>query len=326
MLHASGKTTIGFLVITGLLLMSTGNSAAGNKITIHPETLVTGTKVYLRDIATIEGSLNAIKNLGNILICSAPSPRKTRSISSSLIKSRLRRADCIGENCPLDCPDRVQVKSDYIEYSRTDIEAIIKKHIYKNISWNKHQVEIKNIFCKPVVLPRGRVSYSFNPAERDKSFIANYHDEILFCVDNDYKKKIHISARINVVCPVVVATRTIERNTVIQHQDLKLAMREITTCSDHIHTNLESVIGKSTRIRIDAYTMIRDKMVVAAPAVHKGDPVTIFLENRFIKLTVPGKALQRGAVGETIKVTNISSDQDIYAVVRSSKNVEVMFR
>ncbi len=44
-----------------------------------------------------------------------------------------------------------------------------------------------------------------------------------------------------------------------------------------------------------------------------------------MKLSVPARALERGAVGDTIRVVNTSSDKEVYAVVKSSKTVEVIF-
>lgn len=314
------------LMITAFVMIAGQTSAAAEKITVFPDSLIMGTDITLGKISVIEGSLNTISSLENIAICSAPLPKKTRTISRALILSRIRKAGFEDPALELKCPEYVTVTADHIEFSRADIEKIIKNHIYDNISWNKNHVDIQNIICKPVVLPKGRVSYSFNPDGRDKDFISTYNDEILFTVDNKYKKSIRISARIIVVRPVLATTRVIERNDLIQREDLILAPRDITACADHILTDFSTIIGKSAKTRINADTLIKDNMIGSAPAVKKGDPITIYLENPFMKLTAPGKALERGAVGETIKVANTASSSEIYAVVRNSKSVEVLNR
>jgi flagella basal body P-ring formation protein FlgA len=66
-------------------------------------------------------------------------------------------------------------------------------------------------------------------------------------------------------------------------------------------------------------------MIGSNNVVKRGDIVTILLENEKMKLSVPARALERGAVGDTIRVVNTSSDKEVYAVVKSSKTVEVIF-
>ncbi len=308
-----------------ILFSNTVYSASVESIKIHQESLISGTKVLLGEISTIEGQLDAIEEIENIVLCSAPKPKKSRDISRALIISRLRKNGVLTDKVEIICPEKVVIKSDFIEFSQRDLENIIKKHIRGNVTWDQNFVEIRNILCKSVVLPKGNVSYSFSSNNDKVDFIGIFNDQITFVVDNTYKRKTRVSAKIVVVTPVAVSTRIIERNRLIKPEDIKLIPKDITNCSDHILTDLSLIIGKNAKTRINPGVMIKEKMLGSSPVVKKGDMVTIFLENEFMKLSVPGKVLERGAIGESIKVSNTSSDTDIYAVVRNSKTVEVVF-
>ena len=319
-------TIIIIFVFTVLFMLFTNSAYSGTvqSINVHKDSLVSGTKVLLGEISTIDGSLDGIQNVENIIICSAPSPKNKKVISRDTIFTALRKSGVLTDTINFNCPDKVNLRSGYIEFSRKDIKKIIIEHIRKNITWDMKYVQIKNVICSPVVLPQGEVSYSFSLNNKN-DYIGSYKEEIIFVVDNNYKKKVRVSANIVVATPVAVSTKVIERNSTIKPGDIKLMPRDITGISDHIFTDVTVLVGKKAKNRINFETVIRKKMIGLNNVIKRGDIVTIYLENKQIKLSVPARALERGAVGDTIRVVNTSSDKEVYAVVKSSKTVEVIF-
>jgi len=319
-------TILIIFAFTVLFMLFTNSAYSGivKSIDVHKDSLISGTKVLLGEISTIEGSLDGIEDIENIIICSAPSPKSTKILRRNLILTSLKKRGVLKDSINFNCPDKVNVLSGHIEFRRNDIEEIFIEHIRENIAWDMKYVQIKNIICKPLVLPQGEVSYSFS-SNNNNEYIGNYNDEITFVVDNNYRKKVRVSANIVIVVPVAVSTNVIERNSTIKPGDIKLVSRDITGISDHISTDLNSIIGKRAKTRINSETAIRKNMVGINNVVKRGDRVTILLENKQIKLSVPARALERGAVGDTIRVINTSSEKEVYAVVKSSKTVEVIF-
>jgi len=318
-------TIIIIFAFTVLFMLFTNSAYSGTikSIEVHKDSLVSGTKVLLGEISTIDGSLDGKEDIENIIICSAPRPKNTKVISRELIFSSIKKSGVLTDELIFNCPEKVNVRSGYIEFSRNDIKKIIIEHIRKNMSWDMKYVEIKNIISNPLVLPQGEVSYSFS--SNDKDYIGSYNDEITFVVNSNYRKKLRISANIVVVAPVAVSSNIIERNSTIKPEDIKLVPRDITGIYEYTTTDLSSIIGKRAKNRISRDAVIRKNMLGLNNVVKRGDMVTIFLENEQIKLSVPARALERGAVGDTIKVVNTSSDKEVYAVVKSSKSVEVIF-
>ena len=72
-------------------------------------------------------------------------------------------------------------------------------------------------------------------------------------------------------------------------------------------------------------TCLKEWMVEKAPIVNRGDMVTILAESGDLKVTVPGMVLERGYLGEVIRVQNFMSKRRIYARVINSPTVMVDF-
>jgi flagellar basal body P-ring formation protein FlgA len=86
----------------------------------------------------------------------------------------------------------------------------------------------------------------------------------------------------------------------------------------------EDLLGKTPRRPIRPETPMRLTDLAIAVAVTKGSLVTIALETPSMQLTVQGRAMQNGSIGETIRVMNTMSNRTLEAVVRSSTEVAVL--
>lgn len=88
--------------------------------------------------------------------------------------------------------------------------------------------------------------------------------------------------------------------------------------------DVEDLLGKTPRRPIRPDTAIRITELAIAVAVAKGSLVMIALQTPNMQLTVQGRAMQNGSVGETIRVMNTMSNRTIEAVVVSPTEVAVL--
>jgi flagella basal body P-ring formation protein FlgA len=86
----------------------------------------------------------------------------------------------------------------------------------------------------------------------------------------------------------------------------------------------EDLLGKTPRRPIRAETPVRLTDLAVAVAVAKGSLVTIAFETPNMHLTTQGRAMQNGALGETIRVMNTMSNRSLEAVVMSPTEVTVL--
>jgi flagella basal body P-ring formation protein FlgA len=66
-------------------------------------------------------------------------------------------------------------------------------------------------------------------------------------------------------------------------------------------------------------------MLVRAPIVKRGDMVTILAESGGLRVSVPGKILEKGYKGQLVQVQNTMSRKKIYAKVINDATVMVDF-
>ena len=73
-------TIILIFVFTVLFMLFTNSAYSGTvkSINVHKDSLVSGTKVLLGEISTIDGSLDGIQDVENIIICLLPLQRTKR--------------------------------------------------------------------------------------------------------------------------------------------------------------------------------------------------------------------------------------------------------
>lgn len=84
------------------------------------------------------------------------------------------------------------------------------------------------------------------------------------------------------------------------------------------------LVGKTPRRPIRPETPIRMTDLATAVAVVKGSLIMIALETPNMQLSVQGRAMQNGAIGETIRVMNTMSNRTVEAVVISPTEVAVL--
>ncbi len=87
----------------------------------------------------------------------------------------------------------------------------------------------------------------------------------------------------------------------------------------------EDVTGKALKRDVPASTIITGQMLESRVVVRRGDVVTIIAENTRLIVRSKGKTVEKGCVGDTIRVKNISSGRELMAKVINSNTVKVEF-
>lgn len=132
-----------------------------------------------------------------------------------------------------------------------------------------------------------------------------------------------IIERTRLMVTVPVTLRPMARGEIIQPTDLGFMRVKSEQLSGNIVTATESLVGKSMRRSIGAAVMININDIEAAKLVLRNAPVTVRLRTPTLYLTLHGKALEDGALGDRIRVQNTTSKQVILAIVRGPGLVDV---
>jgi flagellar basal body P-ring formation protein FlgA len=114
---------------------------------------------------------------------------------------------------------------------------------------------------------------------------------------------------------VATVTRTIERGGVIRDSDLLMERRPRAEAGRETITDREQAIGLAARTNLQPGRPLRVAELVKPDLVQRGDLVTLVYEVPGIVLTLRGKAMEGGALGNTISVINEQSKRTVQGTI-----------
>ncbi|MEX0276022.1 MAG: flagellar basal body P-ring formation chaperone FlgA [Ruegeria sp.] len=121
------------------------------------------------------------------------------------------------------------------------------------------------------------------------------------------------------VAEIIVPTRTIRAKEVIVAEDLEIKASNMAGAV----TSAAALIGQEARVALYPGRPIRQTDVGPPAIVDRNDLVTLVFGRTFLSITTEGRALGRGAVGERIRVMNLSSRTTVSGVIRPDGTIEV---
>lgn len=136
---------------------------------------------------------------------------------------------------------------------------------------------------------------------------------------------VKVSSDLQVFLPVIISVGVIDRGATINANSVKQAEQEITRTPRGFYHSIEEVTGMSAKRRIRPNQMLSPDLIDQPQAVKRGEKVQIIANQDGIKAAMAGEALEKGGVGDVIRVKNISSGKTIEAKVVESGVVTSTF-
>lgn len=127
--------------------------------------------------------------------------------------------------------------------------------------------------------------------------------------------RIVVKGRAHEVTLVPVLRGHVAAGRMITADDIDLRRVRVARLGRKVITEASTVVGKTVRRRLRPGTPIRSGDLREPVAVAKGALVSMVYKTTRLRLTATGKALEAGAIGDTIRVTNSYSRQTIEAVI-----------
>lgn len=121
---------------------------------------------------------------------------------------------------------------------------------------------------------------------------------------------------------LVLASRTLERDEIVQADMLQLASTEISQVRHGLEFNPQALLGLSVRRRITAGQVVGRHLLSQNFLVNNGAIITIAVNLDGFSASTQGTALENGQLGQRIKVRNNSSGIIIEALVTAENQVE----
>jgi flagella basal body P-ring formation protein FlgA len=148
---------------------------------------------------------------------------------------------------------------------------------------------------------------------------------VIVSVDDMADMKVNLSAWVDVFGSVVCTVRKLNKGEIVGPADIYLVRKNMARMPENVITDKSKALGLSVKNSLNANTSLRDYMLIRKPTVERGDMVTILAQLGGLKVTTPGKTLERGFEGDLIRVQNTMSKKKIYARIVDDSTVEVDF-
>jgi flagella basal body P-ring formation protein FlgA len=133
-----------------------------------------------------------------------------------------------------------------------------------------------------------------------------------------------VAGRAIALLDLPVPTRRVTPGEVISIRDIDwIQVRDERNLGD-VLTDAEALIGQTPRRTLAAGQPVRSRDVAAPITVGKNSSVSMIFETQNMTLIARGRALQDGAIGDTIRVVNPQSNRTVDAVVAAPGLVRIV--
>lgn len=141
----------------------------------------------------------------------------------------------------------------------------------------------------------------------------------LMCTDNSGQTvkgwPMKVSTDMQVLLPVVASNSVIDRGATINASALQQQETDIAKTIRGFYHRIDQVAGMSAKRRIRPNQILSPDLIDQPQLVKRGEKVQIIANHDGIKAAMAGEALEKGGVGDVIRVKNISSGKTIEAKV-----------
>ena len=226
---------------------------------------------------------------------------------------------------PRQGPGRPQVDQRWQRIPETRFYEVFRHYLLRRLGKEAPDVLVSKFEVnanKPV--PRGTISYQVY--QKDKRRLAGYvRLVVVISVNGVVENKVRLSGWVDVFGPVICAARNLKKGELIKADDLYMVRKNTSRLSSDILHTVEGAVGRIAKHSIRQGTWLKEWMVERRPTLARGDVVTILAESGDLRVTVPGKVLEKGYAGALIRVQNVMSRKEIYATVVNGSIVTVDF-
>ncbi len=123
---------------------------------------------------------------------------------------------------------------------------------------------------------------------------------------------------------VYVPARTLSTGEIIVEGDLQTITVPERDLSSNAVVDMNSLVGMEVKRTLREGSIIRKNAIAAPLLVRKKDLITLTVQTNQMRLTTQGQAMDDGAMGDVIRVMNLTSKKVISAVVSGKQSANVV--
>jgi flagella basal body P-ring formation protein FlgA len=138
-------------------------------------------------------------------------------------------------------------------------------------------------------------------------------------------RNIQVPFRVFVKRKLYMLKIALKKDEYIKKEDILIKETYMNGKGDEYPASLADLSGKTLKRDLPANTILTHQMLEEPVAVQRGEIVNIVAENKKLLVLVKGKTIDKGRIGDTIRVKNISSGKEIVGRVTALNAVSIDF-
>lgn len=143
------------------------------------------------------------------------------------------------------------------------------------------------------------------------------------CKEDTNHWTLYVPIRVTILKTVFVAKHPLIKGSHVTEEDIYQVELDVQKLKQGYFIDSHELLGQVCKQNISADSPLNPYNIELAKLVHKGEQVSITAFNEGFSVSMDGVALDDGALGEPVKVKNLSSKRVIEAQVSGSKKVKV---
>ena len=276
----------------------------------------------LADVAEVTGQDPSLVNQ----LSSLPlgSVRAERTWTLEEMSSLIRRAAGDEASIEIRGPAAVRVSPAMRPLGEEELARLVRSYLSEITPWNAAEIAIRSVECPGgSEIPQGDVTLRVTGASAPSSFA-----DMLLPVEITWGGRpfqtFWLKACAVVRAGVVRVTRRVPYRSVLDGQDLEEAVCEIRDPRAEYVRSLANAAGTMAKRTLVPGDLLKVTFLEGRDMVKNGDTVRLMVQLNGIRVSTQVRALQRGKLGECIRVRNLDSGQALKAVVTGPGAARVM--
>jgi flagellar basal body P-ring formation protein FlgA len=299
---------LGFCLIAPLCIPPAHAAALKTRTTLR------GPQVYLRDLFEDAGA-NADRLLGP-----GPGPGGRIVVESRQLKAIARQYDVDWE--PISHADRAVLEWPGRPLEREEVLAAVRAALVAQGAAADCDIVIPG-FNPPIVPISGVSAPLITQLEFDRD-LGRFTAMLSVTGDGMEPISTRLSGEVADVIELPVAVTRLTAGSIAGPDDIRVARVHVTSVHTEVAHDPAMVIGMQFKLQMQAGVPIPLSNLMQPTQINRGDAVRLQLQAGGLWLTGQGMALESGAVGDRIRVRNVSSQAVLEAEVIKPGEVRVL--
>jgi flagella basal body P-ring formation protein FlgA len=294
-------------------------------VAVKEEARIKGEKVYLKDIASIDGTARLQERLGAIYLGYAPGPGKDKTLKGSWIESKIRSERWLSADTAVSIPESVRISRTWQSIQEKAFSGLFNGYIARRLKTREADFRVSRFrVIGNGPLPEGKIEVEL-VRQGDARLLGHVSLSAIVRVDGKIERRVVLSGWVDRFENVVCTSRSLRRSSVIAEDDVSTKRRNISKLPVNVLTNMQDAVGKRLKQALKADTVLLANMVEDPPLIRRGDKVTIVAESPTLQVTALGVAQTNGGLGDQIRVKNCMNRKEVIARIVNVSTVKVEF-